>query len=56
VDALKLSTAGSNNTAYGWSSLFSNTTGSSNTADGFQALYGNNDSAATPDSEAALTA
>jgi hypothetical protein len=42
--------------AYGWSSLFSNTTGSSNTADGFQALYGNNDSAATPDSEAALTA
>jgi hypothetical protein len=41
VDALNLSTTGSDNTAHGWSSLFSNTTGSSNTADGFQALYGN---------------
>jgi hypothetical protein len=41
VDALNLSTTGSDNTAHGWFSLFSNTTGSSNTADGFQALYGN---------------
>jgi Chaperone of endosialidase len=41
VDALNLSTTGSNNTAHGWFSLFSNTSGSSNTADGFQALYSN---------------
>jgi hypothetical protein len=41
IDALNLSTTGSDNTAHGWSSLFSNTTGSSNTADGFQALYNN---------------
>src|SRR5206468_11370984 len=41
VDALNLSTTGSNNTAHGWFSLFSNTTGSSNTADGFQALLSN---------------
>jgi hypothetical protein len=41
VQALNLSTTGSNNTAHGWFSLFSNTTGSSNTADGFQALYSN---------------
>ena len=39
VDALNLATTGSNNTAHGWFSLFSNTTGSFNTADGFQALY-----------------
>jgi hypothetical protein len=43
VQALNLSTTGSNNTAHGWFSLFSNTTGSSNTADGFQALYSNTD-------------
>jgi hypothetical protein len=41
VQALNLSTTGSNNTAHGWFSLFSNTTGLSNTADGFQALYSN---------------
>jgi Chaperone of endosialidase len=41
VDALNLSTTGSNNTAHGWFSLFSNTSGSSNTADGFQTLYRN---------------
>jgi Chaperone of endosialidase len=41
VDALNLGTTGSDNTAHGRSSLFSNTTGSSNTADGFQALYSN---------------
>jgi len=41
VDVLNLSTTGSNNTAHGWFSLFSNTTGSSNTADGFQALLSN---------------
>jgi Chaperone of endosialidase len=41
VDALNLSTSGSNNTGHGWFSLFSNTSGSSNTADGFQALYSN---------------
>jgi hypothetical protein len=41
VQALNLSTTGSNNTAHGWFSLFSNTSGSSNTADGFQALYSN---------------
>ena len=41
VDALNLSTTGSNNTAHGWFSLFSNTSGSGNTADGFQALYSN---------------
>jgi hypothetical protein len=41
VDALNLSTTGSDNTAHGWFSLFSNSTGSSNTADGFKALHGN---------------
>jgi hypothetical protein len=41
VQALNLSTTGSNNTAHGWFSLFSNTTGRDNTADGFQALYSN---------------
>src|SRR5262245_46573630 len=41
VEALNLSTTGSNNTAHGWFSLFSNTSGSSNTADGFQALLSN---------------
>jgi hypothetical protein len=41
VDALNLSTTGSDNTAHGWFSLFSNTTGLENTADGFQALYSN---------------
>jgi len=41
VDALNLSTTGSNNTAHGWFSLFSNTAGLSNTADGFEALYSN---------------
>ena len=41
VDALNPATTGSDNTAHGWSSLFSNTTGSSNTADGRGALYGN---------------
>jgi len=41
VDALNPSTIGSDNTAHGWSSLFSNTTGSFNTADGHGALYGN---------------
>jgi Chaperone of endosialidase len=41
VGALNLSTTGSDNTAHGWFSLFSNTSGSSNTADGFQALYNN---------------
>jgi hypothetical protein len=41
VDALNLSTTGSNNTAHGWFSLFSNTSGSFNSADGFQALYSN---------------
>ncbi|HEY5766393.1 MAG TPA: hypothetical protein VIS53_01030, partial [Candidatus Udaeobacter sp.] len=39
VDALNLTTTGSDNTAHGWFSLFSNTTGSSNTADGFKALH-----------------
>src|SRR6266566_8919465 len=43
VQALNLGTTGSDNTAHGWFSLFSNTTGSSNTADGFQALYTNTD-------------
>jgi hypothetical protein len=43
VDALNLGTTGSDNTAHGWFSLFSNTTGSTNTADGFQALYSNTD-------------
>src|ERR1043166_5281920 len=42
VQALNLSTTGSNNTAHGWFSLFSNTTGSSNTANGWQALLINN--------------
>ena len=41
VDALNPATTGSDNTAHGWSSLFSNTTGSSNTANGRGALYGN---------------
>src|SRR5947207_2890824 len=41
VEALNLGTTGSNNTAHGWFSLFSNTNGLSNTADGFQALYSN---------------
>jgi hypothetical protein len=41
VEALNLATTGSNNTATGWFSLFSNTDGSANTADGFQALYNN---------------
>ena len=41
VDALNLSTTGSNNTAHGWSSLHSNTTGSQNTATGFAALSDN---------------
>jgi hypothetical protein len=41
VQALNLSTTGSDNTAHGWFSLFSNTSGSSNTADGFQALLSN---------------
>lgn len=43
VDALNPSTTGSNNTAHGWSSLFSNGAGRDNTADGFQALNGNTD-------------
>ena len=46
VDALNLSTTGSDNTAHGWFSLFSNTTGSLNTADGFQALYSNTEGSA----------
>jgi len=41
VQALNLGTTGSDNTAHGWFSLFSNTTGSANTADGFRALYNN---------------
>src|SRR6266480_4737363 len=41
VDALNLGTSGSDNTAHGWFSLFTNTSGSTNTADGFQALFGN---------------
>jgi uncharacterized coiled-coil protein SlyX len=41
VDALDLLTTGSNNTAHGWFSLFSDTSGSSNTAAGFKALYSN---------------
>jgi hypothetical protein len=41
VDALNLSTTGSNNTAHGWSSLRSNTTGYQNTATGFAALSDN---------------
>jgi hypothetical protein len=41
VQALSLGTTGSDNTAHGWFSLFSNTTGSSNTADGFEALVNN---------------
>src|SRR6266702_161734 len=45
VQALNLSTTGSDNTAHGWFSLFSNTTGSSNSADGFQALYSNTEGA-----------
>jgi trimeric autotransporter adhesin len=38
VDALNLSTTGSDNTAHGWFSLFSNTTGYQNTATGGAAL------------------
>jgi hypothetical protein len=41
VEALNLATTGSNNTATGWFSLFSNTTGGENTATGFQALFSN---------------
>jgi len=41
VDALNLSTTGSNNTAHGWSSLHSNATGYQNTATGFAALSDN---------------
>src|SRR2546423_503702 len=41
VDALNLSTTGSNNTAHGWYSLYSNTTGTYNIADGVYALYSN---------------
>ena len=41
VQALNLSTTGSNNTAHGWFSLINNTTGRDNTADGFQALTNN---------------
>ena len=41
VDALNPGTTGSDNTAHGWSSLFSNTTGSFNTADGHGAPHGN---------------
>jgi hypothetical protein len=43
VNALNPSTTGADNTAHGWSSLFSNATGRDNTADGFQALNGNID-------------
>ena len=43
IQALNPSTTGSNNTAHGWFSLFSNATGRDNTADGFQALNGNTD-------------
>ena len=46
VDALNLSTTGSNNTAHGRSSLHSNTTGSQNTATGFAALSDNTSGAA----------
>jgi hypothetical protein len=46
VDALNLSTTGSNNTAHGWSSLHSNTTGIQNTATGFSALSDNTSGAA----------
>jgi Chaperone of endosialidase len=41
VQALSLSTTGSENTAHGWFSLFSNTSGVQNTANGFNALYQN---------------
>jgi uncharacterized coiled-coil protein SlyX len=41
VDALNLSTTGVQNTAHGWSSLFSNTSGNDNTANGYQALLNN---------------
>jgi len=43
IQALNPSTTGSNNTAHGWFSLFSNALGRDNTADGFQALNGNTD-------------
>jgi len=46
VDALNLSTTGSNNTAHGWSSLHGNTTGYQNTATGFAALSDNTSGAA----------
>ena len=41
VSALNLATTGSNNTAHGWFSLFSNTTGGNNVATGYQALFSN---------------
>jgi endosialidase-like protein len=41
VQALNLSTTGSDNTAHGWFSLFSNTSGVQNTANGFNALNQN---------------
>ncbi|HEX4697200.1 MAG TPA: tail fiber domain-containing protein [Candidatus Udaeobacter sp.] len=41
VQALNLGTTGSDNTAHGWLSLFSNTSGGFNTADGSYALYNN---------------
>jgi hypothetical protein len=41
VSALNPATTGTQNTAHGWFSLFSDTTGSFNTADGFQTLHGN---------------
>jgi hypothetical protein len=41
VQALNLSTTGSDNTAHGWFSLFSNTNGVQNTANGFNALNQN---------------
>jgi len=41
VQALNLGTTGSDNTAHGWFSLFSNTSGIQNTANGFNALNQN---------------
>jgi hypothetical protein len=41
VQALNLGTTGSQNTAHGWFSLFSNTSGSNNTANGVNALLNN---------------
>jgi endosialidase-like protein len=46
VGALNPATTGSNNTAHGWFSLFTNTNGNENTADGYQALYQNIDGGA----------